>query len=446
MKTKWQRLKKSPHYLMRITNKSTEGENLKLKRAISALLAAFCLVCSVNVLALTDEKAAEPIAVTSQCVELKRTEYTYNGEKKKPKPTVTVDGKKLKNGRDYTVKYKNNKAVGKACVTVCGKGEYTGKVNAYFKIIPQKPTKVKTKSKRTTQLAVSWKKVKGADGYEVRYSKTADFKKTVKLTVGKSSSASVRGVNGGKYYVRVRCFKAVNGKRIYSKFTKSETVEVKKGFCKTSKKNVICLTFDDGPSANVTPRVLDTLKKNDTKATFFIVNYTKQNKKLVKRIIDEGHTLGIHCYSHDYSEIYKSKAAFVNYYTKLQKKIKKDFDYDVKAMRFPGGSSNTVSRSYSNGVMTKLTKYMNKHGIAYFDWNVSSEDATAVTASPGTIYTSTVSGLAKKRTNVVLMHDAASKTTTADALQGIIDYGYNNGYVFENITDSTPAVHHAVAN
>ncbi|MEE1198102.1 MAG: DUF5011 domain-containing protein [Acutalibacteraceae bacterium] len=205
-------------------------------------------------------------------------------------------------------------------------------------------------------------------------------------------------------------------------------------------KNRICLTFDDGPS-NVTITVLDILKKNNVKATFFICNYDKSKLPIIKRMINEGHAIGIHGYSHDYGAIYKSEAAFMNNINKLHDKLYKDTGYDSKIMRFPGGSSNTVSNRYSKGIMKKLKVRVTNEGWRYFDWNVSSGDASG-SLSSNAIYKNTISGLKKKRTNVVLMHDLGTKKTTAGALQKIIDYANDNSYSFWAIDDSIPQIVH----
>ena len=116
----------------------------------------------------------------------------------------------------------------------------------------------------------------------------------------------------------------------------------------SSETGVIYLTFDDGPSSSITPKILDILKAKGVKATFFILNYSAANEKLVKREINEGHTVGIHGYSHTYSEIYTSVDAYMNNITKLRDKIKKSTGYDTIYTRFPGGSSNTVQRNYDS--------------------------------------------------------------------------------------------------
>lgn len=209
--------------------------------------------------------------------------------------------------------------------------------------------------------------------------------------------------------------------------------------------STIYLTFDDGPSA-VTPRVLDILKANGVKATFFIINYSAENKWLIERMINEGHTVGIHGYSHDYGTIYSSIDAFLNNVETLHRKLIDDFGYDTNLIRFPGGSSNLVSRAYSPGIMSQLCPLLESMGYRYFDWNVSSGDAAGGYVSAAQIKSNVCCGVHGGRGNVVLMHDAGSKGTTADALQGIIDYGYNNGYTFAGLSSYSDGAHHNIQN
>jgi len=208
---------------------------------------------------------------------------------------------------------------------------------------------------------------------------------------------------------------------------------------------VIFLTFDDGPSANITPKILDILKRKGVKATFFIVNYNDNTEYLVKRIVSEGHSIGIHGYSHDYSKIYVSEDVFMENIETLKNKIKNTTGVNTKLMRFPGGSSNTVSKKYCQGIMTNLTKRVNNEGYRYYDWNVSSEDAGGAYTSTA-VYNNVVNYLSKERINVVLMHDATDKVWTLNALENIIDYGLSHGYKFSNITEDTPLVHHRINN
>ena len=210
-------------------------------------------------------------------------------------------------------------------------------------------------------------------------------------------------------------------------------------------KGVIYLTFDDGPSANITPKVLDILKKEKVKATFFVLNYSKSNEKLIKRIVKEGHTIGVHGYSHEYSKIYKSKKAFLNNVYSLQEKIEKLTGVKTKYMRFPGGSSNTVSRHYSKGIMGRLVGEMLGRGFRYYDWNVSSGDAGGAKNS-NDVYRNVTKNLSKKRGNMVLCHDFAGNTKTLNALSKIIKYAKKNGYKFKAIDEDTPLYKHPVNN
>ena len=208
-----------------------------------------------------------------------------------------------------------------------------------------------------------------------------------------------------------------------------------------AKNNRIYLTFDDGPSTDVTVEILDILKKNDIKATFFILDYSADELPVIKRIINDGHTIGIHGYSHDYAVIYKSGEAFMNNIDRLKVKLLNDTGYNTSIMRFPGGSSNTISNRYCKGIMGKLKKKMSYSGWTYFDWNVDSGDASG-TLSADKIANNVISSLRKNRSNVVLMHDSSAKGTTADSLQKIIDYAYENNYSFWAIDSTTEQIKH----
>jgi len=215
-------------------------------------------------------------------------------------------------------------------------------------------------------------------------------------------------------------------------------VNVKKVPTESKKtKGVIYLTFDDGPSRAITPKVLDILKKEKVKATFFVLNYSKDNEDLIKRIVKEGHTIGIHGYSHEYSKIYRSKSAFLDNVYSLQEKIEKTTGAKTRYMRFPGGSSNTVSRHYYTGIMTLLSKEMLGRNFTYYDWNISSGDAGGTKTSQG-MYNNVTRNLSKKRGNMVLMHDFYSNKKVLDALPRIIKYGKKNGYTFSSINEYTP--------
>ena len=204
-----------------------------------------------------------------------------------------------------------------------------------------------------------------------------------------------------------------------------------------SQNGVIYLTFDDGPSANITPKILDILKENNIKASFFLVNYSDSNEKLVQREVNEGHTVGIHGYSHEYSKIYRSKDSYLQNIYALQEKIKKSTSITTMYTRFPGGSSNTISRRYHKGIMTDLTKELLNRGFKYYDWNICAEDAGSA-KNANDVYNYVVKYLSKKHGNMVLMHDFASNKKGLEALPKIIKYAKQNGYTFEAINDDTP--------
>lgn len=206
---------------------------------------------------------------------------------------------------------------------------------------------------------------------------------------------------------------------------------------------IIYLTFDDGPS-NLTPQILDILKSEGVKATFFVICRSDGLNHVIKRAYDEGHTIGLHSCTHNYSQIYASETAFFNDLHIIQDKVASIIGQKSYIFRFPGGSSNTVSR-FNPGIMSRLVSSVREKGYTYFDWNVSSGDAGG-TASASGVYNNVVKGLSLNRANNVLMHDAGDKTYTVAALRDIIRYGKNNGYSFLPISDSTVAIMHGVNN
>ena len=213
-------------------------------------------------------------------------------------------------------------------------------------------------------------------------------------------------------------------------------------------KGVIYLTFDDGPSTEVTASVLDTLEKYEVPATFFVIDYgTDQEKiKLMKRALKDGCTIAIHGYSHDYSKIYASVPAFMENVTKLHDKLKADLDYDARIIRFPGGSSNTISEDYCKGIMTDLVKEVQIEGYKYVDWNVDSTDASGNNVSAKKLIKSVKKNCDLEKANVILMHDSNAKKTTAKALPKIIEWAQEEGYEFKAFTLDSPSAHHRVNN
>lgn len=208
-------------------------------------------------------------------------------------------------------------------------------------------------------------------------------------------------------------------------------------------KKTCYLTFDDGPSDN-TLKILKILKQYNIKATFFVIN--TNNIQYVKQIHEQGHTVALHSYSHNYSQIYSSQKAYFNDLEKIGKSVKKYTGQDTKVIRFPGGSSNTVSKNYCSGIMTALTKETANRGYVSFDWNVDSSDASGNNVPVSTIMDSIRDYGGFRKQEVVLMHDSSAKKTTVDALPKIIEFYIDKGYTFAPLTTSTPPVTHAVLN
>lgn len=206
--------------------------------------------------------------------------------------------------------------------------------------------------------------------------------------------------------------------------------------------STIYLTFDDG-SSYLTPQILDILKSEGVKATFFVLG-TRRNDAVWQRMVNEGHTIALHSDTHIYSQIYSSVNAYYADLYAVRDKVKVATGVDSKILRFPGGSSNVVSKNYSVGIMSYLVADVQAKGYHYFDWNISSVDTGNLTSSQ--IYSNVVSKLGSGSTYVVLMHDISGNDSTRDSLRSIISYAKGRGYKFSNITLSTPQIHHSVAN
>lgn len=204
---------------------------------------------------------------------------------------------------------------------------------------------------------------------------------------------------------------------------------------------IIYLTFDDGPG-EYTAKLLDVLKQYDIKATFFVTG--KGVDALIAREHNEGHTVGLHSWSHRYDLIYVSVENFFNDLAMIADRVKRITGVDAKLIRFPGGSSNTVSAKYDGKIhiMSILTEEVQKRGYQYFDWNLASGDAASITTSDG-IFTNVAAHLTEGP-NVVLQHDI--KEFSVDAVERIIQYGLEHGYTFKPLDINSFPAHHGVNN
>ena len=204
---------------------------------------------------------------------------------------------------------------------------------------------------------------------------------------------------------------------------------------------VAYLTFDDGPS-EYTEEILDILDYYDVKATFFVI-YHKDMADKYKAIVDRGHTIALHTYTHDYKKIYRSEKAFFNEIAQISNYVYSVTGVRSKIIRFPGGSSNTVSNYYCRDIMKTLKKSVPARGYVYHDWNVDSGDAVATNLAPEKLLANVQARLNKYRKPDILMHDTgASKRTTVDTLPAIIEYIYSQGYTMDKLTLDSYAVHH----
>jgi len=233
-------------------------------------------------------------------------------------------------------------------------------------------------------------------------------------------------------------------KESLEKIINKKEEEIKKENQNYTKKvtgKVIYLTFDDGPSI-YTEDILNTLDKYNVKATFF-VTCSGSLDKYAKKIIEKGHTLGLHTCTHRYNIVYSSEENYFNDLNSISAKVEELTGYKSKYIRFPGGSSNTISR-FNKGIMTRLTQKVTEDGYKYYDWNIDSEDAAG--ADKEGVYNNVISALKNHNysTNMVLMHDI--KVSTKDALDSIIKDALDMGYTFSNINDYTNEVHHRINN
>lgn len=179
----------------------------------------------------------------------------------------------------------------------------------------------------------------------------------------------------------------------------------------------VYLTFDDGPSI-YTAQILDTLDTYGVKATFFVTGQqATSHPEWYQEIVGRGHTIGMHSYTHIYSDIYESAERFETDFNAIHDYLKVTTGVDCKYYRFPGGSSNTVS---SINIMD-LCKLLKEKGVTYYDWNISSQDASSPSLRSSEITQNVVAGIGKYNECMVLMHDAADKYSTVEALPGIIE-------------------------
>ena len=205
---------------------------------------------------------------------------------------------------------------------------------------------------------------------------------------------------------------------------------------------VVYLTFDDGPT-RYTSELLNTLDKYGVKATFFVTNQYSSYQHMIKETARRGHTIALHTYSHKFNEVYASIDSYFADLQSIQDIVVKQTGKESTIIRFPGGTSNTVSKKYCPGIMTEIINTLPLYGYQYCDWNVDSNDAGGTKTANG-VAQHVISGIQKYNLSIVLQHDTTSYSIKA--VDEILAWGIANGYTFLPMSTSTPMQHHPVRN
>ena len=203
----------------------------------------------------------------------------------------------------------------------------------------------------------------------------------------------------------------------------------------------VCLTFDDGPS-KTTPEVLAALDAAGVHGTFFVVatGYNEKYLPLLTQAAAAGHQIALHSASHEYSDIYRGSDAYWQDIALLKQRVSPYINAEsIRYLRFPGGSTNTVSRRYGGkGLMKQLKSEVEQKGYQWVDWNVCAEDAVGGKPSASTIFRNVVRETGEQTQCIVLMHDSSSTRTTAEALPDIIRWYQDQGFTFCRVEQVLP--------
>jgi peptidoglycan/xylan/chitin deacetylase (PgdA/CDA1 family) len=204
----------------------------------------------------------------------------------------------------------------------------------------------------------------------------------------------------------------------------------------TMQKKVVYLTFDDGPS-NRTLEILRILRKQHIKATFFVVGKSDNySKAIMRQIVKQGHTIGVHTYSHNYQQVYASVEAFLADFNREYNLVYQATGVRPNIFRFPGGSIN----GHNARLYPQIIAEMIRRGFEYYDWNVSSNDAVTSQNSVANIVQASTMGVGNFSRIFYLAHDSAYKTETVQALPSIIHRYRAAGYKFDKLTNHVKPV------
>lgn len=260
---------------------------------------------------------------------------------------------------------------------------------------------------------------------------------TSKVTVSGSVDTSKMGINTITYSVADSFGNQTSvTRKIYVYHQQISATPVNPG------NKVVYLTFDDGPS-RYTARLLNILDKYGVKATFFVTNQFPSYQYMIGETHRRGHTIALHTYSHNYQSVYASEEAYFNDLSLINNVVVAQTGVAPSIVRFPGGTSNTVSRKYCKGIMSSLASSISYYGYLYCDWNVSSGDASG-SSSHSSVYNNVIAGIQKRNVSIVLQHDITSHSV--EAVDDILFWGIQNGYTFLPMDNTTPMVHFAPQN
>lgn len=199
----------------------------------------------------------------------------------------------------------------------------------------------------------------------------------------------------------------------------------------SEEKKVVYLTFDDGPSYVITPKMLDILKENNVKATFFVVgSQIIEREDILRRIYKEGHSIGLHTYSHKYITVYKSNDVFINEMKRTSELINNVLGISPKIIRFPGGSKKHLNKDFDMRIKAL--------GYKIYDWNISAADGFNNNIPAENIYNNSIKNKEKFSRAIIVLHCAAENIETVKALPRIIKYYKAANYDFKVIDEKTP--------
>ncbi|MCR1949823.1 MULTISPECIES: polysaccharide deacetylase family protein [unclassified Clostridium] len=206
----------------------------------------------------------------------------------------------------------------------------------------------------------------------------------------------------------------------------------------SNKKKVIYLTFDDGPSYTVTGKILDVLEEKEVKATFFVIgNQIQDREDVLKRMNDEGHSIGLHTFTHKYNCIYCNEDRFMKEMIDCRNEINRVVGVSPNIIRFPGGSYKHLNKN--------LLNRLHENNLKVYDWNLDNSDGLNPKQSKDALYRNAIKGSKDLKTINLLMHCTDMNKNTCEALTNIIDYYKDQGYEFKTINEDTPEMYFRIS-